>query len=329
MARPNARFIEKRDGKLQCSLCPNNCLIAPGKSGICKVRVNDNGSPGLPYYGKLSAVSVDPIEKKPLYHFHPSKPILSIGFVGCSFRCPFCQNYSISQSVERGLEYTGPKQIVESALRRNSFGIAYTYSEPIVHFEYVSDCSAEARKHGLKNVLVTNGYINPEPARELVKLTDAANIDLKGFQDNFYSREIGGALQPVKDFIEYAAANIHVEVTTLVIPGKNDGEDEIRAIASFLADIRPDIPYHLSCYYPTYTYTIPRTRPESVRRLAEIAREKLHYVYLGNVGLEETNTYCPECGKLIVRRSGYSTAVSGLDAEGRCTGCGARIPIVT
>jgi pyruvate formate lyase activating enzyme len=328
MVKPKAGFIEKKDGKLQCALCPNNCVIAPGKSGMCSVRVNDNGTAGLPYYGKLSAVSVDPIEKKPLYHFYPSKPILSIGFVGCSFRCPFCQNYSISQSVERGLAYTGPNEIVESALRRNSFGIAYTYSEPIVHFEYVTDCAAEARGRGLKNVLVTNGYINPGPARELVKLTDAANIDLKGFQEDFYTKEIGGALQPVKNFIEYAADNIHVEVTTLVIPGKNDSEEEIRSMASFLADIRPDIPYHLSCYYPTYHYTIPRTSADLVRRLADVAREKLQYVYVGNVGLEETNTCCPECGKLIVRRSGYSTSVSGLQ-DGHCTGCGARVPIIT
>ena len=327
MGRPTARFIKKEDSKLICSLCPNNCSISEGKSGICLVRYNDRGTPSLPFYGKLSAISVDPIEKKPLYHFYPSKTILSIGFVGCSFRCPFCQNYSISQSTERGLEYVAPEEIVDGAVNRNSFGIAYTYSEPLVHFEYVLDCSIAAREKGLQNVLVTNGYINPEPAAELLQYSDAANIDLKSFNEDFYKREIGGRLQPVKDFIKYAAGQIHIEVTTLVIPGKNDSDEEIRAIASFLADIRPDIPYHISCYYPTYKYTIPRTSADLVRHLAEVARERLQYVYLGNVGIEETNTYCPGCGQLLIQRSGYSTRFLGIK-NGRCSKCGIEIPVI-
>ncbi len=320
-------YIATEGNRLICSLCPNSCSIAPQKSGICKVRYNENAKAVLPFYGKLSAVAVDPIEKKPLYHFHPSKLILSIGFVGCSFRCPFCQNYSISQSTERGLEYVSPDDCIDIALRKKSFGIAYTYSEPLVHYEYLLDCSQLAREKKLKNVLVTNGYINSDPARELLQFIDAANIDLKSFNPDFYKKEIGGAVEPVKAFIRQAAKKIHIEVTTLVIPGKNDGEDEIRSITSFLADINPDIPYHLSCYYPTYKYTIPRTEAALVRNLAQIAREKLNYVYLGNVGIEETNTYCPDCGNLLIRRSGYSTGLTGLQDD-CCSKCGTKVSVV-
>lgn len=329
MPKVSAKYIDKHADYLQCSLCPNRCKISDGKSGLCKVRFNKEGKPELPFYGKLSALSVDPIEKKPLYHFHPAEQILSVGFVGCSLRCPFCQNYNISQSTERGLDFVSPSDLAEAALRKNSFGIAYTYSEPIVHLEYVSDASREARDRGLKNVLVSNGYITKEASSELAECIDAANIDLKCYSNDFYKRELGGALDPVLEFISFAADKMHLEVTTLVIPGKNDSDEEIGSIASFLSEISPDIPYHLSCYYPTYNYSIPPTEAASVRRLADAAREKLNYVYLGNVGLEETNTSCPSCGKLIVRRSGYSTKVVGLTGDGACSGCGEAIPIIS
>lgn len=294
---------------------------------MCRVRQNRGGELTLPYYGTLSGMAMDPIEKKPLYHFHPGKQILSAGFYGCNFRCPFCQNYDISQQVVVGSSSTSPEELVEIACRRGSIGIAYTYSEPLVHYEYVLASAKIAREKGLKNVLVTNGYINPTPAAELLEYIDAANVDLKSFNPDFYRNEIKGSLDPVLAFIAQAAPLISLEVTTLVIPGKNDSESEIRAIAAFLSSISPDIPLHLSCYYPTYKYTAGPTPPESVFRLAQAAREKLNYVYAGNVGARETNTLCPDCGTVLIRRRGYSTIVEGLSKD-VCSRCGKPIPIV-
>ncbi len=323
----DARFFSVKDNRVDCELCPNFCKIAEGKTGICNVRLNSGGVLTLPYYGKLSALAMDPIEKKPLYHFYPGSQILSVGFVGCSLRCPFCQNYSISQSTGRTASYTSPEQLVDTAVREKSAGIAYTYSEPTIHIEYVLDTSKRAREKGLKNVLVTNGYLNPEPAGELLPYLDAANVDLKCFAEPFYRKEIKGKLEPVLEFIRMAAETIHLEVTTLVIPGKNDSDEEIYGIAEFLADLSPDIPYHLSCYYPTYRYSIPRTQSRLVEHLAEVASRKLNYVYLGNAGMHETNTYCPACSSLLIRRSGYSTEVAGIE-NGRCSACGSPVPVV-
>ena len=319
---------EKDHEKIRCALCPHRCVIAEGKSGICRVRMNKNGDLSLPYYGVLSAKGMDPIEKKPLYHFYPGRQILSVGFYGCNFRCPFCQNFQISQHVMEGSLKTEPFELVETAARHGSIGIAYTYSEPLVHYEFVLDTAKLARKRGLKNVLVTNGYINPDPAEELLAYTDAANVDLKAFNPDFYKAEIKGSLEPVLAFIRQAAPLIWLEVTTLIIPGKNDSESEIRAIADFLAGIRPDIPYHLSCYYPTYKYTVRATPPELVLDLATVAREKLKYVYVGNVGIQETNTLCPDCGAVLVERFGYSTRIVGV-SNGRCSNCGQAVPIIT
>jgi pyruvate formate lyase activating enzyme len=323
----NARFYEKKENnKIHCLLCPHSCIIAEGKSGICEVRLNRAGDMDIPYYGKLSSIAIDPIEKKPLFHFYPGSTILSVGFWGCSFRCPFCQNYGISQHVSNGGDYVSPDRLVKLTLDRGSFGIAYTYSEPLIHMEYVLDSAAMARKKGLKNVLVSNGYVNPEPAEELLRLIDAANIDLKTFNPDFYKKEIGGRLEEVKRFISQAAGKILLEVTTLVIPTKNDTDGEIESIASFLASIDKNIPYHLSCYYPTYKYSIPSTGKKTIERLAEVAARYLNYVYLGNVGLNETNTFCPGCGSLLIRRMGYHTSVTGI-SDGKCATCHAPIPI--
>jgi pyruvate formate lyase activating enzyme len=322
------RFYERReDGRVQCLLCPHRCLIAPGKHGICRVRSNRDGDLELPYYGRLSAVAVDPIEKKPLYHFYPGSEILSVGFVGCSLRCPFCQNHHIAHDTLAPTEYVSPEALVELALKRHSFAISYTYSEPIVHLEYVLDTAGLARRRGLKNVLVSNGYICPQPASELIGLMDAANIDLKTFDPEFYSRELGGGLEEVKGFLSAAAGRLALEVTTLVIPTKNDSDEEIDALAGFLASLDPELPYHLSAYYPQYRYNLPPTPHALLDRLAAVARRHLRYVYLGNIGMEETNTVCPQCGALLVRRRGYAVSVKGL-ADGRCSACGTAIPIV-
>jgi pyruvate formate lyase activating enzyme len=319
-----ARYFQGEDGKIRCLLCPNRCLIAPGRHGICGVRTHEDGSLALPFYGKLSAVAVDPIEKKPLYHFYPGSTILSLGFVGCSFHCPFCQNFHISQDTGAAQRFYTPLDVVRLAQSERSFGIAYTYSEPLIHFEYVLETSRIAREEGLKNVLVTNGYLNPEPAEELLALTDAANVDLKSFRPEFYRKEIGGDLDEVKRFIAQASQRIHLEVTTLVIPQKNDTDEEIEAIARFLADLNPDIPYHLSCYYPAYRYSIPATDGAVVERLSRKAREHLNFVYLGNVGVKETPTRCPKCDRLLISRQGYQTKIHGLKS-GKCPDCGRRI----
>ncbi len=323
----DAAYWEKRDdGRVACGLCPHRCVIAAGRTGACGVRRNENSELTLPYYGKISSIAVDPIEKKPLYHFYPGAQILSVGFWGCNFHCPFCQNYSISQHVSPDADYLGPEELAALAARRGSFAIAYTYSEPLVHFEYVLACAKQARERGLKNVLVSNGYINKDPAEELLPWLDAANIDLKSFQVDFYKKEIGGELEDVKRFITQAAPRLALEVTTLVIPGKNDSHEEIESISRFLAGINPDIPLHLSCYYPVYKYSLPPTPPETVIGLAKAARRHLRYVYEGNVGYHETNTNCPGCGHLLIRRRGYEVSQPGVK-DGACAQCGKTIPI--
>ena len=321
------KLFEETDTSVRCVLCPHRCVLSEGKTGICQVRKNEQNEISLPYYGLLSGTSIDPIEKKPLYHFYPGKPIFSVGFYGCNLSCPFCQNYRISQQAIDGANTVSPRELVDRALSQQSFGIAYTYSEPLVHFEYVYEASALAAKAGLKNVLVTNGFINKAPADHLLDVTDAANVDLKSFQDGFYKKELKGKLQPVLDFITMAAERIHLEVTTLVIPGKNDSESEIQSIASFISNISPSIPLHLSCYYPTYKYDVPATSADSVMHLSHIARDYLHYVYLGNVGTKETSTHCPNCNNLLIERRGYVVRQHGLQ-EGKCSNCGAAIPIV-
>ncbi|MFP4180503.1 MAG: AmmeMemoRadiSam system radical SAM enzyme [Spirochaetaceae bacterium] len=331
-------FTEDFRGKLKCTLCPHGCILDEGKSGVCRVRKNQGGELSLPYYGVLSAVSTDPIEKKPLYHFYPGSSIFSIGFYGCSFSCPFCQNYRIAHFTPAEGAGPGrprkvePEEIVKSAQTEGATGIAYTYSEPLVHFEWVLETAHIASRAGLRNVLVSNGYINREPARQLLPYIDAANIDLKSFNPDYYTGVIGGRLQPVLDFIQLAAQHSHIEVTTLVIPGETDSHEEIESIAGFLSQISPDIPYHLSCYYPTYKYTIPPTDPKTVFELMETAKKKLNYVYPGNVGLSETNSECPECGNTLVTRRGYKTSVTGITrgsgGEVQCSSCGISVPFL-
>jgi pyruvate formate lyase activating enzyme len=317
-------FYEKTDDRnLRCDLCPHRCRIRPGKHGLCAVRFNRDGELDLPFYGRISSLASDPMEKKPLYHFYPGARILSVGFVGCSFHCPFCQNYRISRSTDAPTEAVGPEALVAEATRSGSLGIAYTYSEPLIHLEYVLESARLARQAGLKNVLVSNGYINPQPAEMLLQVLDAANIDLKAFGPEFYKQEIGADVEEVKRFIRQAAGKIHLEVTTLVIPGKNSAREEIAASADFLASLDPAIPYHLSAYYPTYRYSLPPTPPELLKELAAVARERLYYVYLGNLGLDAagSDTVCAGCGLTLVKRRGYSTRVTGVEA-GRCRGCG-------
>jgi pyruvate formate lyase activating enzyme len=327
-ARREALWCERRpDGGIACLLCPHACIITEAGHGICRVRFNRGGALELPFYGRISALSVDPIEKKPLYHFHPGSRILSVGFVGCSLRCGFCQNWHISQGTDADTRFLAPRDLVEAARRERSFAIAYTYSEPLIHVEYLIDSARLAREAGLKNVLVSNGYLNPAPAEEVLSLMDAVNIDLKAFDAGFYRTETGGSLEEVKRFISQAARAVHLEVTTLVIPGKNDDVEQIEGIARYLASLSPSIPLHLSAYHPQHRYTIPPTSPAAVRALAKIARRHLHYVYCGNIDEGDSDTTCPTCGRVVVKRQGYSVSVEGLRGSA-CAHCGAAIPVI-
>ncbi len=325
--RPALWYDTREDGRVACRLCPHGCVIREGHPGVCGVRFNRGGKLELPFYGMSSSVAMDPIEKKPLYHFYPGSQILSIGFVSCSFHCGFCQNWHISQGRDARTRYVSPRALVDSARREGSIGIAYTYSEPLIHGEYLLDTAVLARAAGLKTVLVSNGYMCEGPAEEILTLMDAANIDLKAFSDEFYRKETGGELEEVQRFIQQAARLTHLEVTTLVIPGKNDDPGEIEALARWVASVGPDIPLHLSAYHPDYKYTIPSTSAEGLRQLGALARKHVRYVYLGNIGISESPTMCTSCGSLLVQRRGYSVSVVGLKA-GRCAKCGTRTPIV-
>ncbi len=305
----------------RCDICPNRCLIKENDFGICGVRKCVDNQIILPYYGRLSALSVDPIEKKPLYHFYPGSTILSAGFYGCSLSCPFCQNFRISKEFPQpaGAAYS-PQQLINASISEDSFAIAYTYSEPVVHYEYIIETSELASAKGLKNVLVTNGYINNTKANKLLANIDAVNIDLKSFSNDFYRMELGGRLEPVLDFIRAAADSVHTEVTTLVIPGKNDSLEEISAEAGFLASVDKNIVYHLSAYYPAYKYSAPPTDPGRLVMLAEKASEYLPFVFTGNITGGIQNTKCPSCGNELINRSAYHTRITGI-ADGLCSNC--------
>jgi pyruvate formate lyase activating enzyme len=318
-------------GIVRCELCPHRCALPEGKSGLCKTRRNEGGRLDLPYYGLVSSLAIDPIEKKPLHHFLPGSSIFSAGFVGCNMHCPFCQNWHISQEAPAELESIGPETLVEAALRSGTPSIAYTYSEPSIHFEYLIAAMTSARSAGLKNVLVTNGCINPAPARELLSLTDAVNVDLKAWSQAVYSKTLGGDRDTVLEFLRIAASLCHVEATTLVVSGVSDDRRDIAAVADFLASLSPELPLHLSAYHPAWKESSPPTSPGLLAELAGIAREKLRYVYIGNVAELGADTMCPGCGERVIARRGYRIDTRGLKkmgGRGYCAGCGIAMPII-
>lgn len=274
----------------RCSLCPHNCLIEDGSIGLCRARRCIDGKVTCANYGLITSLALDPIEKKPLRRFYPGSVIMSIGSFGCNLRCPFCQNCEISMAGEGDVRTARmePEEVIEKAqeLKKNgNIGIAYTYNEPLVGYEFVKDCAGLAREKGLKNVIVTNGFLNPEPFDALLPLIDAMNIDLKGFTPRFYEMVGAGknGLDTVKQNIAAAAEKCHVEVTTLVIPGENDSDDEIRSLASFLSGIDKELPLHVTRFFPCYRMNDRGPTPvATVKRLAEVASEELNHVYVGN-----------------------------------------------
>jgi pyruvate formate lyase activating enzyme len=312
---------------VRCELCPHRCLIQDGRRGICKVRENRSGTLFAVTYGMVAAVQVDPIEKKPLFHFHPGTRILSVGSIGCNFRCGFCQNWHLVTG-QASLSRAAIPELVRAARHSGSIGIAYTYNEPMIWFEFVADCAREFRKAGMENVLVTNGYVSREPLDELLPLVDAMNIDLKSMDPEFYGKACGGTLEPVLDTITAASRRVHVEVTNLLITGENDSDGAIGSLVDFVAKVDPEIPLHFSRYFPRHRFTAPPTPPARLEAAVRIGRAKLSHVYAGNYLMEGgEDTLCPRCGATVVSRRGYSAIASGLDGSG-CAACGAKLRFV-
>ncbi len=329
-----AYLYEKLDGnRVHCFLCSHGCRIKEGAKGICGVRENRDGTLISLVYQKVIAENVDPIEKKPLFHFLPGSRSFSIATVGCNFRCRFCQNADISQmpaDYDRiwGRDTTADS-IVEQALASNSATIAYTYTEPTIYFEFALDTARLAAPKGLRNIFVSNGYMTEDCLKEIHPDLHGANIDLKAFTEKFYKEQCGARLAPVLKSIEtMVKMGVWVEVTTLLIPGKNDSEEELRELAGFLFALDPGIPWHISRFHPTYRLTdVHATPPQSVRRAREIGLEQgLRYVYTGNLpGDNGEKTSCHHCGELLIDRHGFLVRRNNLK-DGACSKCGTRIP---
>ncbi len=320
-------FDEYDDDKIKCNLCPHHCILGLNDVGICKVRKNVGGALYSLNYGMVSSAVMDPIEKKPLFHFHPGEKVFSIGSWGCNMHCPYCQNWEISQEKPHVRSFS-PLQAISLAQVNGSKGIAYTYSEPIVWFEYILDCARNALKEGLHNIIVTNGFIEEQPLKLLTQYFSAMNIDLKSFNPDYYRKVLGGDRDVVMKNIEFAhKMGVHIEVTTLVVPGDNDSLDEMEELASWLKSIDPSIPLHLSRYYPNYKYDRPPTSLDTLEKLWNVAKKYLDYVYVGNVPGMHEDTVCPSCGQVVVKRNGYNVEIVGLDEKGRCTKCNHEIAI--
>ena len=319
------------DGAVRCLLCPRACVVPPGGRGYCDVRENRDGVYYTLTYGNPCAVHIDPIEKKPFYHFLPKTAAFSIAVAGCNLDCHFCQNWHISQSrPEQTRNYRlPPDELVDLAVRSGASSIAYTYSEPTIFFEYMLECAKEARRRGLRNVCHSNGFISEEPLRELCRYLDAADIDLKGMSEDYYSDMTGGSLAPVLRTLRILREEgVHLEITNLVVPGENDDPEMVRSMCRWISDeLGTDVPLHFSRFHPCHRLTdLPPTPVEVLDQALATARDEgLRFVYVGNVpGHEASSTRCPECGELLIRRIGYEVEIVGL-LNGCCGACGAAI----
>jgi len=328
-----AKYWEERDGKIRCTLCPHNCIIGEGKRGICGVRENRNGKLYTLIYGSCSSAHADPIEKKPLYHFHPGTFVYSLGTVGCNFRCLHCQNYTISQA--RPEEYPLAEIMPEDAVKRAAEccdGIAFTYNEPTIWMEYALDTAKMAREKNLYTVFVTNGYINREPLDDISRYLDAVNVDVKSMNNSFYRKLCSASLEPVLEACwGYKRRGVHVELTYLVIPSHNDSEEEIKKFCRWVIKEMGELQViHFTAFYPHYRMmNVPPTSLKKLLGAYTIAKkEGLHYVYLGNVPHGDyENTYCHNCGNLLIERYGFSAKIMDMDGK-KCGKCGEEIPVV-
>ncbi|HJN14306.1 MAG TPA: AmmeMemoRadiSam system radical SAM enzyme [Armatimonadota bacterium] len=333
--RPNrdAMYWSTEGDRVRCALCPHRCLIAEGKAGICTVRANQGGKLVPLTYGRVGSVHLDPIEKKPLYHFHPGKSILSLGSWGCNLSCDFCQNWQISMDEAPTREMSSDEAVALAAREKSrgeNIGIAFTYNEPLVWFEYILDTAKLGHEHGLVNAVVTNGEIEEAPLQELLPHLDALNVDVKAMADEFYRGICSGPSEPPRRTVELAyASGTHVEITNLLIPGENDSEGQIRELVDWIAGVSDRIPVHFSRYHPAYKMTNPPTPTETLARAYAIAGEKLKYVYVGNAQMPGmTDTNCPECKAPLVARDGMYEARCMVKA-GNCPSCGIEADIVT
>jgi pyruvate formate lyase activating enzyme len=322
-----AMYYEPHKQGVSCRLCPKACIIAPGRTGFCRVRKNIGNKLYAENYGACSSYAIDPIEKKPLYHFYPGSLILSLGTWGCNFACSFCQNWQIAQESPQTIELLPDRavEIAKEQVGQGNIGIAYTYSEPSVWYEYVLDTAKAVRQAGMKNVLVTNGFINKEPLQELLPYIDAMNIDIKAFNSEFYHKICAGELEAVKETVELSAAHCHVEITTLLVPGLNDSKEEIEELAKWLKHIDVNIPLHFSRYFPNYKMDALPTPSSTMKMSQEIAGNHLKYIYLGNMEGQGVNTYCFSCNRLLIDRNGWQ---SDLADSNKCPQCGSSIDIV-
>ncbi|MCX5641947.1 MAG: AmmeMemoRadiSam system radical SAM enzyme [Candidatus Omnitrophica bacterium] len=329
-----AKFYRKQEeDKVRCLLCPHRCLILPGKRGLCGVRENSGGILYSLVYQKAISAHVDPIEKKPLFHFLPGSTSFSVATVGCNLSCRFCQNSDISQAGKETVEIDGydlpPAEVVRRAKQAGCLSISYTYTEPTVFFEYAFDTAVRAKKEGLANNFVTNGYIEAEPLKAIAPYLDAANVDLKSFREEYYRKICGGSLKPVLDtLILMKERNLWVEVTTLVLPGLNDSDAELQDIAFFIRDnLGPDTPWHISRFFPRYRMDASSpTPPETIDHARQIGLDAgLRFVYSGNLdGGSGESTFCSDCGKAVISRFGFALTGNKI-AGGCCSFCGAKI----
>ncbi len=326
--KPAKYYEEVYRYQLRCNLCPHNCIIGDGKTGICHVRRNIKGEMFLETYGMVSSMSLDPIEKKPLYHFYPGSLIYSIGSYGCNLSCKFCQNHEISQCLPENMErhrIHSPQEVLALSMqKRSNIGIAFTYNEPSVWIEYLMDIAVLSKSRGLKNVMVTNGFINQQPLDDLMDVIDAFNVDLKGFTEDFYLTQTMSKLEPVKQNLERIKnAGKHLEITHLLVTEKNDDVNDFTAMVKWIKEtLGEDTVLHLSRYFPNYKLFAPPTPPEMLEVFGEVAKQYLKYVYLGNVASAKgQNTYCPQCHQKVIDRARYTTFATGLTSEGNCNNC--------
>lgn len=306
--------------KVECPLCPQHCKLHEGQTGLCKARGCKEGEIVSLTYGEIAAMHIDPIEKKPLYHFYPGSEILSVGGYGCNLSCFFCQNYEISQKYEKGHKVT-PQQLADRSLENRSIGLCFTYSEPLVWYEMIAHTAPLVKEQGGKVALVSNGIIEAKHLEDIIPFIDAVNIDIKGFTEEFYIKHTGGKLKWVLETVERLAGRVHAEITTLVIPTLNDSPEEIKSLARWLADLKTPVAWHLSRYHPMYKSDIPATDTKQLRHLWELAKEYLPYVYMGNVP-GGNNTYCPQCGLEVITRD---WGIRMETMAGRCSLCGQEI----
>ena len=317
----------KYDKYLECRLCPHLCKIREGKTGICGVRKNSGERIDLLTYGVISGYSLDPVEKKPLYHFFPGHKILSVGSYGCNMRCDFCQNWHISRkTMDKFMANTSTDKILEDALTSyGNIGLAFTYNEPVIWFEYMRDVAVAIKEKGMVTAMISNGFVNSYPLSEIITFIDAFNIDLKAFNPDFYKKFTGADIEPVKETLKtIAVSGKHLEITTLIIPGRNDDQAEMEEEAKWIAgELGDETPLHLSRYYPTYKSKNPPTAQSTLQILSDTARKHLKNVYLGNTSSSTgQQSFCTGCGSVITHRTGYSTRLINIDNEGKCTKCG-------